>query len=236
MAWFAATGGWGDEWVDAVTMPKKTWIHGRTRRLVCGLAASASLFVVLPAETASAYTITITSGTRAIYLQVGTGGYTGFYNSGGTPGNNATINVVSVAVPVASVGSGTAQAMTSNSTVSQSPIDGFAFCNPPSQVYIGAWSRPGAGTGVATLTVSTPANLTSGSDSIPFSQISWVMSGNGDAVFQFPNGTFTAGAQTLATFPANTWKEQCMTFSYANTVVPAAGIYTGRATYTLSLP
>jgi hypothetical protein len=191
---------------------------------------------MLPAETASAYTITITSGTRAIYLQVGRGGYTGFYNSGGTPGNNATVNVVSVAVPVASVGSGAAQVMTSNSTVSQSPVDGFAFCNPPSQVYIGAWSRPGAGTGVATLTVSTPANLTSGSDSIPFSQISWVMSGNGDAVFQFPNGTFTAGAQTLATFPANTWKEQCMTFSYANTVVPAAGIYTGRATYTLSLP
>mgnify|MGYP001033602092 CR=1 FL=1 len=233
MARFATMGGWGDEWVDEVTRSKKNRIHSRTRRLVCGLAASASLFVMLPAETASAYTITITSGTRAIYLQVGRGGYTGFYN---TPGNNATVNVVSVAVPVASVGSGAAQVMTSNSTVSQSPVDGFAFCNPPSQVYIGAWSRPGAGTGVATLTVSTPANLTSGSDSIPFSQISWVMSGNGDAVFQFPNGTFTAGAQTLATFPANTWKEQCMTFSYANTVVPAAGIYTGRATYTLSLP
>jgi len=233
VARFATMGGWGDEWVDEVTRSKKNRIHSRTRRLVCGLAASASLFVMLPAETASAYTITITSGTRAIYLQVGRGGYTGFYN---TPGNNATVNVVSVAVPVASVGSGAAQVMTSNSTVSQSPVDGFAFCNPPSQVYIGAWSRPGAGTGVATLTVSTPANLTSGSDSIPFSQISWVMSGNGDAVFQFPNGTFTAGAQTLATFPANTWKEQCMTFSYANTVVPAAGIYTGRATYTLSLP
>jgi hypothetical protein len=155
---------------------------------------------------------------------------------GGTPGNNATINVVSVSVPPAAVGSGAAQAMTSNSTVSQSPIDGFAFCNPPSQVYIGAWSRPGAGTGVATLTVTSPANLASGADTIPFSQISWVMSGNGDTVFQFPNGSFTGGTQTLATFPANTWKEQCMTFSYANSVVPAAGTYTGRAVYTLSLP
>ena len=155
-----------------------------------GLAASAGLFVTLPAETANAYTITITSGTRAIYLQVGAGGYTGFYNSGGTPGNNATVNVVSVAVPAASVGSGAAQAMTSNSTVSLSPIDGFAFCNPPSQVYIGAWSRPGSGTGVATLTVTTPSSLTNGTGSVPFSQISWVMSGNGDSVFQFPNGTF----------------------------------------------
>jgi hypothetical protein len=126
--------------------------------------------------------------------------------------------------------------MTSNSTVSQSPIDGFAFCNPPSQVYIGAWSRPGSRGGVATLTVASPANLTSGANTIPFNQISWVMSGNGDTVFQFPNGTFSGGTQTLATFPANTWKEQCMTFSYANTVIPAAGTYTGRATYTLSLP
>jgi hypothetical protein len=89
---------------------------------------------------------------------------------------------------------------------------------------------------VATLTVSSPANLVNGSEAIPFSQISWVMSGNGDTVIQFPNGSFTGGTQTLATLPANTWKEQCMTFTYANTVVPAAGTYTGRVTYTLSLP
>lgn len=91
-------------------------------------------------------------------------------------------------------------------------------------------------TGVATLTVTTPANLTSGSDTIPFSQISWVMSGNGDTVFQFPDGSFTGGTQTLGTLPANTWKEQCMTFRYANSVLPAAGAYSGRAVYTLSLP
>lgn len=201
-----------------------------------GASIAALLFGAFGAQAAQAYVITITAGPRSIYLQVGAGGYTGFFASGGTPGNNATINIVSVSVPPAAVGSGAAQAMTSNSTVSQSPIDGFAFCNPPSQVYIGAWSRPGAGTGVATLTVTSPANLASGADTIPFSQISWVMSGNGDTVFQFPNGSFTGGTQTLATFPANTWKEQCMTFSYANSVVPAAGTYTGRAVYTLSLP
>lgn len=197
---------------------------------------AAGLFCAFGAQAAHAYVITITSGPRSIYLQVGAGGYVGTYSSGGTPGNNATINVVSVSVPAAVVGSGAAQAMTSNSNVAQSPIDGFVFCNPPAQVYIGAWSRPGSGTGVATLTVTSPANLTSGTDTIPFSQIRWVMSGNGDTVFQFPNGSFTGGTQTLATFPANTWKEQCMTFSYANTVVPAAGTFTGRAVYTLSLP
>ena len=205
-------------------------------RRISHRAAMGMLGLIGFVQEAQAYTITITSGTRAIYLQVGAGGYVGTYNAGGTPGNNATINVVSVTVPAASVGTGAAQAMTSNSTVSQSPIDGFAFCNPPSQVYIGAWSRPGSGTGVATLTVSTPANLTNGTSTIPFSQISWVMSGNGDTVFQFPNGTFSGGTQTLATFPRNTWKEQCMTFTFANSGVPAAGTYTGRATYTLSLP
>lgn len=214
--------------------PSKAKMRVRGLRLMS--AVTACVFALCSAEAAYAYTITITSGTRALYLQVGAGGYTGYYISGGTPGNNSTINVVSVTIPAASVGSGTAQAMTSNSSVSQSTIDGYAFCNPPSQVYIGGWSRPGNNSGVATLTVTTPASLTNGSDSIPFSQISWVMSGNGDSTYQFPNGTFTGGTQTLATFPANTWKEQCMTFTYANTVVPAAGTFTGRATYTLSLP
>ena len=205
----------------------------RHRAVVASLALAASGF----AGTAHAYVITITSGTRAIYLQVGAGGYSGTYSSGGTPGNNSTINVVSVTVPAASVGSGAAQAMTSNSTVAQSPIDGYTFCNPPSQVYIGAWfRRSGSGSEIATLTVTSPTSLTSGGDTISFSQISWVMSGNGDTAFQFPNGTFSGGTQTLATIPANTWKEQCMTFSYANSVVPAAGTYSGRATYTLSLP
>lgn len=216
----------------------------RTRGTICRtfatrikLAAAGVVAVLAFAQSAHAYTITISSGTRAIYLQIGQGGYVGTHNTGGTPGNNGTINIVSVTVPAAVIGTSAAQQMTSNSTVAQSPIDGFVFCSPPSQVYIGAWSRPGGtSTGVATLTVTTPANLTSGSDTIPFSQISWTMSGNGDSVFQFPDGTFNGGTQTLATFPANTWKEQCMTFSYANSVLPAAGTYTGRAVYTLSLP
>lgn len=199
-------------------------------------AISAGACLLLIPQIACAYVITITAGTRAIYLQVGAGGYTGTYSTGGTPGDNATINVVSVTVGAANVGTGAVQPMTSNSTVSASPIDGYSFCTPPSQVYIGAWSRPGSGTGVATLTVTAPGNLTSGSDTLPFSQISWVMGGNGDTTFQFPNGSFSGGTQTLATLSPNTWKEQCMTFSYANSVVPAAGVYSGRATYTLSLP
>lgn len=200
-------------------------------------AIFAAIFQALAATPeANAYTVTINPGTRAVYLQVGTGGYSGFHSSGGTPGNNNTINMVSVTVAAANVGSDTDQVMTSNSAVSQSPNDGFAFCNPPSEIYIGAWSRPGPRGGVATLVVATPTNLTSGTNSIPFSQIKWLMSGNGDTMFEFPNGSFTGGTQTLATFTPNRWKEQCMTFSYDNSTIPAAGTYTGRATYTMSLP
>lgn len=197
---------------------------------------AAALLALMAAPPAQAYTITITAGTRAIYLQVGDGTYTGGnYNQGGTPGSNPTINSVTVTVPAASVGNGAVQAMTSDSAASNSFIDGFAFCNLPAQVYIGGWARS-SGTANATLTITTPANLTNGTATIPFSQISWTTSGNGDTTVVIPAGTFAGGTQTLTTIAPNTWKEQCMTFRYANASVVAAGTYTGRAVYTLSLP
>lgn len=139
---------------------------------------AAALLALIVSTPAHAYTITITAGTRAIYLQVGDGTYTGGnYNQGGTPGSNPTINSVTVTVPAASVGNGAVQAMTSDSTASNSFIDGFAFCNLPAQVYIGDWARS-SGTANATLTITTPAKLTNGTATIPFSQIIWTTSGN----------------------------------------------------------
>lgn len=203
------------------------------------VARALALALLLAQGSALAYVVNISPGSRAIYFQVGNGSFTGTYSGGGTPGNNATINTVSVTVPAAAVGSGTAQAMTSNSTQATSYYDGFTFCNPPSQVYIGGFFRLPGTTGTATLSVTTSAaNLVSASgDTIPFSQVSWTSSGIGDAGAQpIPAGTFTGGTQTLATFPVNTWRESCHTFSYANAASVAAGTYTGRATYTLSAP
>lgn len=188
---------------------------------------------------ASAYTVNINTGTRAIYLQVGNGSFTGTYNGGGTPGVNATINKVSVSVPAAQVGNGTAQAMTSDSMQAASFYDNYSFCNPPAQVYIGGFYRLPGNVGTATLSVTTSAaNLVDAAgDTIPFSQISWTSSGNGDAGTEaIPAGSFTGGTQTLTTFSVNTWNESCHTFSYKNTSSVAAGVYTGRATYTLSAP
>jgi hypothetical protein len=191
---------------------------------------------VLSITSPHAWVLTITAGPKAVYLQVGIGSYSGTYQSGGTPLNNAQVNVVSVTVPASAVGSGTAQAMTSDSTQSASFYDNFIVCNPPAQVYIGGWVRTPAGTGTGVLSVTSPATLTSGTTTIPFSQISWTSTANGNNAPDIPAGTFNGGTLALRNIAAGTWVENCHTFSYANTSVVAAGTYTGRVTYTLALP
>lgn len=199
--------------------------------LGCGLPGDARAFIV---------NISPTSTQAQIYLRVGDGAFNGTYIGGGTPAASATITRVSVSVPAAAVGNGSAQAMTTNATQGTSFYDGYAFCNLPAQLYIGGYNRGGtlgAG-GNGTLTVTAPATLSNGAgNTIAFSQISWTSTGNGDTGAQpFPSGAFTGGTQTLASFPVNTWRESCHTFSYANANPAAAGTYTGRVTYTLSVP
>jgi hypothetical protein len=83
-----------------------------------GLTGLAAGMCCLPAQ---AFTVTITAASpRIIYLQVGVGSFSGLYNSGGTPQANPTVNTVSVSVPTASVGSGTAQQMASNTGATNS--------------------------------------------------------------------------------------------------------------------
>jgi hypothetical protein len=181
------------------------------------------------------------TGTAAsVYLRVGDGNYSGTFINNGTPGSGGGIDTVSVTVPAATLGNGSSLAMTSNASQATSHYDGFVFCNLPAQVYIGGFNRRGrngAG-GAGMLTVTAPSNLTNASgDTIPFSRIRWTSSGNGDGGTQpFPAGSFTGGAQTLANFPVNSWRESCHAFFYANSSVVAAGAYTGRVTYTLTVP
>jgi hypothetical protein len=193
---------------------------------------------------ASAFTVAINAASpKSVYLQIGVGSFNGQYNSGGTPLNNTTVNKVTVAVAANVLGNGTAQAMTTDSTQSQSFYDGYAFCNVPQQLYIGGFYRTtGNGNGTVSVTATVPASLVDGSgDTLPFSRISWTTDGNGplgDSAGQpFTAGTFNAGGvQTVGTIAQNHWAESCWTFSYANTTFPAAGTYTGRVLYTLTAP
>lgn len=189
-------------------------------------------------NTAQAFVVTISSGSRAIYLRVGDGSISGgTYQSGsGTPTNNATRNTVAVVVAPAVVGNATAQPMAGNGRVT-SDWDNFGFCNA-GQVYIGGFFRGNNSAGTASLTATAPATLSNGAgNTIPFSQISWISSGNGDTGAQpMPSGNFASTVQTLASFPVNRWQESCHLFSYANSAVVAAGTYTGTVVYTLSSP
>lgn len=212
-------------------------MHPRTGLRLTRIAVIASLLASAAAE---AFIVTITAGSpRAIYLQVGVGSFTGLYNSGGTPGANPTVNVVSTTVPAAAVGSGTAQAMTSNSGATNSFYDNYAFCNA-GQLYVGGFYRftSNAGGAAATLTANSATPLVNATgQTISFTQIQWTSSGNGDSGAQpFLSGTFNGGTQTIGTIARNQWAESCMTFSYLNSAIVASGTFTGTVTYTLTAP
>jgi len=204
---------------------------------------------------AGAFTATLTKAAPTIiYLQVGVGTFTpaGSTYTGsngttvGTPAANPTINKVTATLASGAVGNGTAQPMTTDSTAANSLYDNFTFCSVPTQLYIGGFYRTAGNgqKGSINVTATVPAALTDAAgDTIPFSQISWTSGGNGDTTGNgflpevFPAGTFVGGGvQTVGTIAENQWAESCWTFSYQNTVTPAAGTYTGRVLFTLTLP
>lgn len=200
-------------------------------------------FVALAALSASggahAYVVNIGHGSETVYLRVGDGVFNGTYANNGTPQSGGAISRVSVSVPQASVGNGTAQAMTANSRTT-SDWDGYQFCNA-GQLYVGGfYRRPNNGNFSATLSVTSPANLTNEyGDTIPISQLSWTSSGNGDGAATQPVGAnfLAPGIKTLAAdFRRNTWRESCLSFNYANAAVVAGGTYTARITFTLTAP
>jgi hypothetical protein len=201
--------------------------------LLCALGA------VLSTSPAQAYVVNISRGPEAVYLRVGDGDFSNrTYANGGTPRSGGAISLVSVTVPQAVVGNGVSQLMTGNGrTISD--WDGYQFCNA-GQIYIGGfYRRDNNGNVNATLQVTAPPFLSNGSgDDIPINQISWTTSGNGDFGGQpIPSRTFQAGTSNLATnFTANTWRESCMTFRYANSNVVRGGTYSGRVVYTLTVP
>lgn len=204
-------------------------------------AALLTLALVLAPLQSDAYLVVIAPAKRSLYLQVGTGTMTGGpFNSGGIPGDNPTVNLVTVTLLPDALGTGP-RTMSTDSTVTNSSYDGRPFCPvtaPASWVYIGGFYRkPGLGMGRgSTLSVTAPANLVSGADTIPFSSVSWVSAGIGDATPTIPSGSFTGGTQMLLTFRGDYWFESCLQFTYSNTAVFPAGTYTNRATYTLTSP
>lgn len=82
-----------------------------------------------------------------------------------------------------------------------------------------------------TLTADSSTPLTDGTDTIPFTEISWSASG------AFSSGTFTgAAAQQIDQFTGSGAYTGTYTFSYANSVPRPSATYDGQVIYTLSSP
>lgn len=112
-----------------------------TRSSQARLAASTCLALLCLAEMAAAHawSLTITSGSRRLFLHVGNGAMSGTSGTlNGTAGTSGPVNLVQVTVPAAQLGNGTDLAMTSDSTQSTSLYaDGYNTCpTPASQVMI----------------------------------------------------------------------------------------------------
>lgn len=203
----------------------------RRPHAIRSIAAATLLLAALPS--ALSWSLTLNQASRRVYLHVG---------NGALAGNSGTINVVSVTVPAAQLGNGVPQAMTSNSTQTNS-LQGDNYLTCPTlgtQTLIGAsyQRNNNSAPASATLRVSSPATLVNANgDTIPISEVSWTVSAPGSGVPNvIPAGTFNGTSQFLATIPANTYIENCHTFSFANSTVRAAGTYTARVTYTVTSP
>lgn len=201
---------------------------------------SLCLLGLMSPGTADAFTANIGAGSRAVYLRVGDGNFSARpYSSNGAPiaGTTGARNVVTLSVPAAAVGNGTRQDFTGDSR-GTSDWDGYAFCNP-GQTYIGGFYRAPSSVSDAVLTATVTAPLSNGTSTIPFSKISWTSSGNGELASTpqpIPAGSFGDSSTMLASFPENTWRESCHSFSYLNDQIVASGTYQGTITYTLSAP
>ncbi|GAB2659445.1 hypothetical protein [Arenimonas aestuarii] len=208
--------------------------------------AIALILALLVPGSALAYQVPIDAGDRSVYLRVGDGEFENYpvwlnngafrpYIAGGSPESGGAVSQVRVALSPLDVGNGVPQPMTGNGRTS-SDYDGFQFCDA-GQIYVGGFfRRPGNSNNFAAqLSVLSPPTLNSPQgNTIPVSEISWTTSGIGDTGAQpVPPGQLAAGSNPLTTFQQNTWNESCLSFSYANSQVVAAGTYTTTVTFTL---
>lgn len=176
--------------------------------LALPLAARAESNVTTGAGTISAtarvtFNITIP---RFIFLQVGTGTLLAA---------NATIDTIAFMPAVAVVGNSTPVAATAGSgNLGNGTVTVRVIGNA----------------GNVTLGATGPANLTSGSNTIPWTQIATAVTGGAThPTINGANATFTAVANVVNI--NGTW-----TYSYLNTLTPASGTYAGQVLYTATTP
>lgn len=149
---------------------------------------------------------------RVLFLGVGTGS--------GTPlATNAAIDALTFDYSTNPLDVGTGAAAGTITNTGPTP----AGASIPVRVF--------GNNGQVTITATNPAVLTSGSDTIPFSELSVASSNAALAAPAFGGGTSSPTLAGRVTNQTATW-----TYSYANATVPSAGTYAGRVTYTATMP
>ena len=186
------------------------------RRL--GRTATVFFLVATIAGPAAAVTVNIGNGPSSIQLRVGaTGG---------------TISTVTFTVPGANAGDGTPVLGTTNAAAG-SVQNTFAACAANNvRVWASARGAP-ANSQTATLQVNSSGSLTSGANSIPFTDFDWITSGGPE----IPSGGFSGSAtQTLMSFMNSREVGMCLQFRFLNTTVYPSGTYNGQLTFNLQMP
>jgi hypothetical protein len=158
---------------------------------------------------------------------------------------NLDLRVVIPRVLFLGVGTGSGTPLASNGVIDALTFD---YSTNPLDVGTGAAAGaitstgPTAGTasipvrvfgnnGQVTITATNPAVLTSGADTIPFTELSVSSSNAALAAPAFGGGTSLPTLTGRVTNQTANW-----TYSYANTTTPAFGTYEGRVTYTATMP
>ncbi|MCE3272903.1 MAG: hypothetical protein K0S57_3300 [Ramlibacter sp.] len=212
---------------DASRLVRRLACRRPKRPLFQGLAAAAVLCAAGPAGSVITTTCCY-GGVRDVILRVGT----------------ATAGVIDVVrFDVGGPPVGNVQAAAPNPHGNGVPVAAATGAVP---IYLRVRAPASVLPQQITVTVSSPANLTclSGCGTIPFSEISWTVTN--PAAGDFVNGTLGGTSTILGPVTFNGFfggfvggtylVTNNLSFSYANAAPRAAGRYTGRVTYTVTLP
>ncbi|HEX5739593.1 MAG TPA: hypothetical protein VFY22_13875 [Hydrogenophaga sp.] len=166
-------------------------------------------------------------------------------NGAGSAAANLDLRVVIPRVLFLGVGTGSGTPLATNAAVdsltfdySTNPLDvgtgnaaGSITNTGPSPAGASIPVRVFGNNGQVTITATNPAVLTSGTDTIPFTELSVASSNAAFAAPAFGGGTSLPTLAGRVTNQTADW-----TYSYANTTTPAFGTYEGRVTYTATMP
>lgn len=173
----------------------------------------------LAALPAGAVTIAVANGSQQLQLRIGaTGG---------------TISLVTFTVPAASAGNGTPIVGTTNAAAGSAQGGSFPACAANN---VRVWARarsPVGNSRTAMLQVNSSGNLTSGGNTIPFTDFDWITSSGPE----IPSGSFSGSAtQALMSFQNSREVGMCLQFRFLNTSVYPSGTYNGQLTFNLNMP